>query len=127
MTSSRPYLLRAMYEWMLDNNLTPQIVVDAEADDVLVPRQFVADGRIVLNVSSGAVRGLELGNEPVVFSARFGGTPFDVSVPVRSVAAVFSRENGAGMTFPDEASGSGSTPPPPEDSPPGRPQLKVVK
>ena len=126
MTSSRPYLLRAMYEWMLDNRLTPQIVVDAEGDGVVVPRQFVADGRIVLNVSPGAVRGLELGNERVVFNARFGGAPFDVSVPVRSVSAVFSRENGAGMTFPDEADGPDSTPPP-EDPRPGRPQLKVVK
>ena len=127
MTSSRPYLLRAMYEWMLDNDLTPQIVVDAEGDGVVVPRSFVSDGRIVLNVAPGAVRDLRLGNDAVEFSARFGGKPFEISVPVRAVVAVFSRENGTGMSFPVESDGPDGTPPEPQDSPPGRPQLKVVK
>ena len=127
MTSSRPYLIRAMYEWMIDNDLTPQIVVDAEGDGVNVPRQFVSDGRIVLNVAPGAVRGLQLGNDRVEFSARFGGAPFAVDVPVRSVLAVFSRENGAGMSFPAEGDDPEPTPPQSDDSPPGRPQLKVVK
>ena len=132
MTSTRPYLLRAMYEWMLDNDLTPQLVVDAEHDDVSVPRQFVADGRIVLNVSPSAVRDLELGQQRVRFKARFNGAPFEVDVPVRCVQAVFARENGAGMTFPDDPSTEpsedrGPDDPTPESPPPSRPTLKVVK
>ena len=133
MTPSRPYLLRAMHEWMLDNALTPQLVVDAQSDDVEVPRQFVEDGRIVLNVSPSAVRDLSLGNERVEFMARFSGTPFRISVPTRQVLAILARENGVGMSFPDEAPPSGDPPPaepPPEcgpRSPGGKPRLKVVK
>ena len=121
MTSSRPYLLRAVYEWIADNGLTPQIVVDAQHEQVRVPAACVRDGKIVLNVSSTAVRGLSLGNEWVEFSARFGGTPFDVLVPVGAVLAVMARENGTGMSFPDAG---GDRPPPPPRS---RPSLKVVK
>ena len=127
MTSNRPYLLRAVYEWILDNDLTPQIVVNAELEDVAVPRQFVCDGQIVLNVAPTAVRGLELGNERISFSARFSGSPFNIDIPVRAVHAIFCRENGAGMTFPEETQHSQPGPPAPEDSPPGRPRLKVVK
>lgn len=134
MTSTRPYLLRALHEWMIDNSLTPQIVVDARAPDVQVPRQFVEDGRIVLNVAPGAVRHLTLGNERVEFMARFAGTPFQVSVPARSVLAIVARETGAGMTFPEEASPPDDAPPdppagPPRDAPPpaSRSHLKVVK
>jgi stringent starvation protein B len=127
MTSTRPYLLRAMHEWMLDNELTPQLVVDAVGDDVAVPRQFVTDGRIVLNISPGAVRDLQLGNDLVQFKARFAGVPFNVSVPLRAVVAVFARENGAGMTFPEEAPGTEPSPPSTDGPPAGRPQLKVVK
>ncbi len=133
MTSTRPYLLRAMYEWMLDNELTPQLVVDAEADDVNVPRQFVADGRIVLNVSPNAVRDLDIGMVRVRFKARFNGAPFEVDVPTRAVQAVFARENGAGMTFPDEPLANAATgdpdpdDPAPQTPPPSRPKLKVVK
>ena len=121
MTSSRPYLLRAVYEWIADNDLTPQIVVDAQQEQVRVPTAYVREGKIVLNVSSTAVRGLSLGNERVEFSTRFGGVPFDVVVPVRAVLAIMARENGTGMSFPD----SGSDRPPPQ--PRGRPSLKVVK
>ena len=120
MTSSRPYLLRAVYEWIADNGLTPQIVVDAQHEQVRVPTAYVRDGKIVLNVSSTAVRGLSLGNERVEFSARFGGTPFDVFVPVGAVLAIMARENGTGMSFPDAG---GERPPPPRR----RPNLKVVK
>jgi len=102
MTSTRPYLLRALHEWMLDNQLTPQLVVDAQSPEVQIPRQFVQDGRIVLNVSTSAVRNLILGNEQVEFSARFSGRPFQVSVPVTNVLAIIARENGAGMSFPAE-------------------------
>ena len=122
MTSSRPYLLRAVYEWIADNHLTPQIVVDAQREQVQVPGDHVREGRIVLNVSPTAVRGLRLGNERVEFSARFGGTPFDVVVPVRAVLAIMARENGTGMSFPD--SDDGDRPPP---APRSRPSLRVVK
>ncbi len=123
MTSNRPYLLRAMYEWIADNGMTPQIVVDAQQEQVRVPAAYVRDGKIVFNVSSAAVRGLSLGNEWVAFSARFGGTPFDVVVPVRAVLAVMARENGVGMAFSDPEGEPPSSPEPPR----GRPNLKVVK
>lgn len=126
-----------MHEWMLDNGLTPQIIVDARPDGVAVPRQYVEDGRIVLNLSPSAVRHLSLGNDRVEFMARFGGTPFQVAVPVAQVLAIVARENGAGMTFPDEAdlpgAGDGGDPQPDPDAPSpgpapgGRPKLTVVK
>jgi stringent starvation protein B len=121
-TSSRPYLLRAVHEWITDNGLTPQIVVDAQRDEVRVPAAHVREGKIVLNISPTAVRGLALGNERVEFSARFGGTPFDVAVPVHAVLAIMARENGTGMSFPESQS---DRRPPPE--PQKRPTLKVVK
>ena len=121
MTSSRPYLLRAVYEWIADNDLTPQIVVDAQRERVQVPSAYVREGKIVLNVSPSAVRGLELGNEWVEFSARFDGTAFDVVVPVDAVLAIMARENGTGMSFPEPRRDE----PPPE--PQRRPHLKVVK
>ena len=121
MTSSRPYLLRAVYEWIADNDLTPQIVVDAQQEQVRVPAAYVREGKIVLNISPSAVRGLSLGNEWVEFSARFGGTSFDVTVPIDAVLAIMARENGTGMSFPETPAER----PPPE--PKGRPSLKVVK
>ena len=138
MTSTRPYLLRAIHEWMLDNDLTPQLVVDARSDDARIPRQYVKDERIVLNVSPNAVRHLSMGNDRVEFTARFSGTPFQVSVSPAHVMAIIARENGAGMSFPDEevqagAPSSASEPEPdPDGAPPPptpgkRPSLKVVK
>jgi len=128
MTSTRPYLLRALHEWMLDNGLTPQIVVDARSDEVQVPRQFVEDGRIVLNISPGAVRQLALGNERVEFMARFSGTPFQVSLPTDSVLAIVARENGTGMSFAAETTATDDGPPEPGPPRPGKgPRLKVVK
>ena len=121
MTSSRPYLLRAVYEWIADNDLTPQIVVDAQRDQVQVPTTYVRDGRIVLNISPTAVRELSLGNEWVAFSARFDGTAFDVVVPVDAVLAIMARENGTGMSFPEPRSDQ----PPPE--PRRKPRLEIVK
>lgn len=99
MTSTRPYLLRAMHEWMLDNGLTPQLLVDTSSAEVLVPRDYVEDGRIVLNVAPGAVRELSIGNDSVDFMARFGGNPYRVTVPTRHVLAIIARESGAGMSF----------------------------
>ena len=125
-SSNRPYLIRALYEWLGDNELTPHLLVDATKADVVVPKQFVEDGRIVLNVSPTAVRDLDLGNEWVSFNARFSGTPMDVIFPPDSVLGIYARENGRGMLFPDEPEEGG----PPDDEPPPpreRPTLKVVK
>lgn len=99
MTSSRPYLLRAIYEWIVDNGSTPHIVVAAEMDSVQVPRQFVENGVIVLNVAPSAVRDLELGNDRVSFSARFAGSAQYVSVPMAAIQAIYARENGQGMVL----------------------------
>ena len=130
MTSNRPYLIRALYEWLVDNGLTPHLLVEAGADDVLVPTQFVEDGKIVLNIGPAAVRNLELANEGIRFEARFGGSPMQVAFPTKAVLGIYARENGRGMLFPEEpAESSGSVPDdePEPPTPPVRPSLKVVK
>lgn len=103
MTSSRPYLLRALYEWIVDNGHVPYIVVDARQAGVVVPPEYVKDGQITLNISPQAVQGLSLGNAEVRFSARFGGRVFTVLVPVQAVLAIYDRETGQGMGFPPES------------------------
>lgn len=128
MTPSRPYLIRALYEWIIDNGQTPYILVDAEDEGVVVPRQFVEGGKIVLNINPSAVQNLELGNQFVELDARFSGTPMHVCVPAKSVLAIYAKENGKGMVFSDE---DGGDEPPPDSSPDEdkskRPQLRVVK
>ncbi|MGR4067720.1 ClpXP protease specificity-enhancing factor [Billgrantia sp. C5P2] len=99
MLSSRPYLARGLYEWLLDNDQTPYIVVDAEQPGVSVPRQFVQNGQIVLNVGPSAVRDLHIENDAISFHARFGGQPMQVVVPMPALVAVYARENGVGMVF----------------------------
>lgn len=99
MTPSRPYILRALYEWLLDNDATPYLLVDATLSNVTVPRQFVKDGRIVLNISPTAVRGLHIDNDALSFNARFSGQPMDVYVPIVAVQAIYASENGEGMGF----------------------------
>ncbi|MFJ5251902.1 MULTISPECIES: ClpXP protease specificity-enhancing factor [Serratia] len=103
MTPRRPYLLRAFYDWLLDNQLTPHLVVDVTRPDVQVPMEFARDGQIVLNIAPRAVGNLELGNDEVHFNARFGGVPRQVSVPMAAVLAIYARENGAGTMFEPEA------------------------
>ena len=93
MISSRPYLLRAINDWILDNGYTPHLLVDAMAAGVEVPLQYVRDGKIVLNISPNAVRELEISNELVLFNARFGGRLFYIRIPIDSVLAVYAREN----------------------------------
>lgn len=128
MTPTRPYLLRAVYQWIVDNGCTPYLVVDAGADGVDVPRQFVEDGRIILNVSPSAAHGLEMPNEGVYFSARFSGTPCEVRVPMPAVQAIYARENGRGMVFTaEEPDGTPPQGPGGDDDKPRRPSLKVVK
>lgn len=111
MTSSRPYLIRATYEWIMDNTFTPYMMVDSNSDDVLVPRAFIENGRIILNISPDATHSLVLGNDSITFNARFSGTAMDVIVPVESVLAIYAHENGRGMIFDDQDD-------PPHDSSP---------
>ena len=129
----RPYLLRALYEWIVDSGLTPHILVAVDSDAVQVPADYVSDGQIVLNVSAAAVRDLDLGDERVSVSGRFGGRPFPVVVPMASVLAVYARESGEGMMFPpeygepagsDEQAGAGGDA---GSRPDGAPVLKVIK
>ncbi|EJE52641.1 stringent starvation protein B [Acidovorax sp. CF316] len=98
-TSTRPYLIRALYEWCTDNGLTPYVAVRVD-DSVQVPREYVNDGEIVLNISYDATSALQLGNDFIEFKARFGGKPREILVPVGRVIAIYARENGQGMAFP---------------------------
>lgn len=102
MKPRRPYLVRAYYDWLLDNNLTPHLVVDAMLPGVQVPMDFVRDGQIVLNIAPRAVGNLELGNDAIRFNARFGGIPQQVDVPMAAVLALYARENSAGTLFEPE-------------------------
>lgn len=132
MTPSRPYLLRALHEWIVDNGMTPHILVDAATEGAQLPEQFVEDGKIVFNVSPRAVKFLQLRNDAVEFEARFSGSPMHVVVPTGGILAVYARENGKGMVFSEE-DGGGDEPPPSGREPEGedkkgkRPSLRVVK
>ena len=99
MTPNRPYLLRAYYDWLLDNDLTPHIVVDAYVNGTQVPQQYVKDGQIVLNIAMSAVLNLEMNNHFVEFNARFGGVPHHIVLPMAAIVAIYARENGAGTVF----------------------------
>jgi stringent starvation protein B len=127
MNSSRPYLIRAIHEWIVDNFMTPYLLVDIESEGVDVPRQHGQNGKIVLNVSPQAVDGLTLSNEAVCFRARFGGISTDVYVPVDAVLAIYSRENGRGMVFTEDEDEPGPDAPSTGPATTGRPRLKVVK
>lgn len=104
MTARRPYLVRAVFEWILDNELTPHLVVDADYPDCQVPWQFVQDGQIILNIAPSAVSNFTMDNDSVAFNARFSGKPHRVIVPMGAVMALYARENGAGSIFEPEAS-----------------------
>jgi len=125
MTSSRPYLLRAMYEWIVDNGATPHLLVDIASEAVQVPRQYSQNGRIVLNIGPTAVQGLTLGNSTVSFNARFGGRPTSVVVPVDAIIAIYTRENGHGMMFSEDEPKSPT--PQGDKGKATRPSLKVIK
>ena len=102
MTSNQPYMLRAFYDWIVDNDLTPHLVVDASLPNVFVPMQFVQDGQIVLNVSPSACVNFALSPDGIFFQARFGGKPYEISMPCHAVLAIYARENGAGTVFTPE-------------------------
>ena len=106
--SQRPYLLRAMHEWMSDGGLTPHLIVDALFSGVEVPQQHVENGKIVLNVSYSATRNLELGNDQINFEARFAGTPHNLIVPVAAVLGIYAKESGEGLIFSDQGGLDGS-------------------
>ena len=139
MTPSRPYLVRAFYDWLLDNDMTPHLLVNAEVPHVQVPLQFVKDGQIVLNIAPQAVMSFAMGKESISFSARFGGVPFQVYIPMAAIIAIHARENGVGTFFPPEPAyeawltdGADIDPeiddePPEPPKPSGRPSLRVVK
>ncbi|WDY58887.1 ClpXP protease specificity-enhancing factor [Pseudomonas sp. PSKL.D1] len=140
MNSSRPYLVRALYEWIVDNDCTPHMLVNAEYPAVQVPQGFASDGQIVLNISPSAVRSLHMDNEAVSFEGRFGGVSHSLYVPAGAILGIYARENGQGMVFElepplmeadDELEEQGVEPDdddkPEPPRPTGRPSLKVVK
>jgi stringent starvation protein B len=128
-------MLRALYEWIVDNDCTPYVVISALREDIQIPRAYVKDDQIVLNISPTAVMGLKLDNDGLMFSARFGGVPMEVYAPIGAVLGIYARENGQGMVFEAEEA---PTEPPPTGAPasgagagsadkPKRPGLKIVK
>ena len=123
MTSSRPYLIRALYDWLVDNGLTPYIMVDANYPEVSVPQQFVNDGKIILNIAPSAVAALAMGNHVVEFKARFSGISHHIVVPVMAISAIYSGDSDGGH--------DGSPPPaPPSGTPSSKskpPHLRVIK
>jgi stringent starvation protein B len=107
--SQLPYLLRAMLDWIVDNGWTPHLIVDARSEAVMVPRQYVTEGYIRLNISASATQAFRIGNEAVEFNARFGGVNHHIHVPIDQVMAIVARENGQGMAFRTEAPPEGET------------------
>lgn len=136
MKSSRPYLLRAIYEWLTDHGLTPYLMVDATAPFVRVPERFIEDGKIVLNIEPNAISHLHMGNEAVEFKARFSGVPYDIYLPIHAIAAIYAVENGRGMVFgeeEDDVDGGGDDDNTPSERHPmtskgsKKPHLRIVK
>ena len=124
MTSLKPYLIRSIYDWIIDNSLTPHLLVDATHPHAALPEAYIEDDKIVLNMRPEAIQNLSLGNTAIEFSARFNGQATQIQAPVSAVMAIYAKENGKGMVFDQEEE---DTPPPPEDKPPERPHLRVVK
>jgi stringent starvation protein B len=132
MTTNQPYLLKAFYDWIVNNDLTPYVVVNANYPAVEVPQQFVKDGQIVLNTSPTACVHFNLDYESLSFQARFGGQPFHIYIPSAAVLAIYARENGAGTVFTNEAESNGAAAAVPKQSPAkqpvkAKPTLKVIK
>ena len=124
MTSNRPYLVKAIYEWIMDNDVTPHVVINALDENVMVPQQYVDEGKIILNVNPSAVQELVIDDECIMFSARFGGKPYNIYAPMNAIIGIYAAENGEGMAFDAE-----DVPPPKDNTPPPRkkPTLRVVK
>jgi len=131
MTSNKPYLIRALYEWLVDNDATPHIMVDTTNSDVKIPSGIDKDGQVVLNIAARAVQGLEISNAYISFSARFGGVSQNIFIPIAAVMAIYSMEDGEGMMFAGEAESAEAsakeTKKAAEKNTAKRPGLKVVK
>lgn len=135
MNSTRPYLIRAFYEWIIDNQLTPYVLVNTDVPEVDVPQQYIEDGKIILNISPAAVQDLHISNYWIEFDASFSGQPMQVTVPIKAVLAIYARENGRGMIFDQEERGEEgegtivATPPPRRATKKGprKPKLTIVK
>lgn len=125
MISNRPYLLRAINEWILDNGMTPYLLVDTNNNSITVPQEYIQNNQIILNIHPEAVHQLVMDNEAVTFNARFGGKPFQIYVPVNSVTAIYAKETGKGLVFPEVEDESESNTDAPEKT--GKPHLKVIK
>lgn len=118
MTSTRPYLIRAFYDWIVDNHCTPHIVVNALVEGVEAPQEYIENGQIVLNISMSAVQGLRLGDRAVEFQARFGGQVKRIYAPINAILAIYARENGRGMVFAEDEEEPPLPPPTDEDTDP---------
>lgn len=127
MTSNRPYLIRAIYDWIVDNNLTPHILVNAHYPEIQVPQAYVQDGKIVLNVSPQACRGLHLENDRIVFTARFSGVVHQIFIVPAAVLAIYAKENGRGMEFGEEYNEPPKTSKAKDRHARQKPALKLVK
>jgi len=127
MTSSKPYLVRALYEWILDNDTTPYILVDTSSEQVLIPPGIANDGKVVLNLAPPAIQHLEMTNEYLSFSARFNGVAEEIYCPMPSLMAIYARENGEGMMFPAEEADAETGPDKPSEDKPRGPTLTVIK
>ncbi len=127
MTSSRPYLIRAIHEWIIENNLTPYLLVNAKLPGVEVPINHIENDKIILNLSPRAVRTLRLGNDFIQFDARFNGLSTNISIPPAAVMAIYARENGQGMIFDKEDGVDPPNSPPTKPEGPVKPKLSIVK
>lgn len=127
MTPLKPYLIRAIYEWIIDNDCTPYLLVDANDKKAFLPMQFAEDGKIVLNIRPAAVDALVLGNDEVEFNARFSGKSMHILAPMKAILAIYAKESGKGMVFDAENVDENDSDDLPPESPPPRPTLRVVK
>jgi stringent starvation protein B len=133
MTPRKPYLVRAIHDWILDNQMTPYLSVNTTFEGVIVPSNYIVDNSIVLNISPSSVRHLELGNEYILFDARFSGQSYAIEIPIEAVQAIYARENGEGMLFvmddepqPPDA-GDDNQAAKENSKQTGKPTLKVIK
>jgi|TARA_B110000259_G_scaffold88334_1_gene102783 stringent starvation protein B len=126
MTSQKPYLIRAVYEWLIDNGATPYLLVDTSFEGVIVPEAFINDSKIVLNIAPDAVQHYEANNENIYFSARFSGKRMELFIPIEAVLSIYGKENNQGMFFSEEQT-SPPTPPSNSTKEKGKPKLMIVK
>ncbi len=127
MTPLKPYLIRSLYEWIVDNEMTPYLLVDAQHPDAILPEAFIENNQIVLNVRPEAIQNLSLGDEDVEFNTRFSGRPMHIIAPVNAILAIYAKENGQGMVFDPNEEESSNIPPNDKKPTNKRPQLRIVK